>query len=228
MDASVENGISRASNETGASIRTYGTGAAGLSAANSDYLVPSLGQRADAVNRGTITTSGHQSGTTRAHGMQASSTSGTATSVNHGAGTVTTTGRGARGVQASTSAGNAGETAVARNHGTVTTRGDGFHDTSWQYLADGVAAFTGGEAPAVAENGADGVVETHGNGAIGVLASAWRGYGDAVARNRGEITTAGDAYRADRTGADNDDWASAMGLAAVAENSDATAINWRE
>ena len=221
----VENGISRASNETGASIRTYGTGASGLSAYNSEYLVPSLGQRADAVNRGTITTSGHQSGTTRAHGMQASSTSGTATSVNHGAGTVTTTGRGARGVQASTFAGNAGETAVARNHGAVTTRGDGFHDTSFEYLADGVAAFTGGEAPAVAENGADGVVETHGNGAIGVFASAWRGYGDAVARNRGEITTAGDAYRADRTGTDDDDWASAMGLAALAENSDATAIN---
>ena len=77
----------------------------------------------------------------------------------------------------------------------------------------------------MAENGADGVVETHGNGAIGVSASAWRGYGDAVARNRGEITTAGDAYRADRTGTDDDDWASAMGLAAVAENSDATAIN---
>ena len=225
VHAWVANGISRATNETGASIRTYGTGASGLSAGNSEYLVASIGQRAEAVNRGTITTSGHQSGTTRAHGMEAWSTSGTATSVNHGEGTVITTGRGARGVQASTGDGAASETAVARNHGTVITRGGGFHGSTWEHPADGLGAFTGGEARAMAENGADGVIETHGQGAKGVIAFAWRGNGEAIARNRGEITTAGDAYRADRTGTDNDDWLSAIGLSATAENSDATAIN---
>ena len=226
VNAWAENGIARATNEAGASIRTYGTGAIGLSASNSDYLLPSVGQRAEVENRGTIHTSGHQSGTSRSPGMNASSHSGTAYSVNHAGATVTTTGRGGRGVQASTDNGGPDETAVALNRGTVTTRGSGFRDSSSVYNADGVAAFSGGgEASAVAINAYEGVVETHGGGAKGVWAVAWPGGGEAIARNQGRITTRGDAYRANRAGTSDDTYRSASGVSTYSVASNATSIN---
>ena len=226
------NGISRVTNEARASIRTYGTGAIGLYAGNSDYVandtdyvLPSAGQRSEAENRGTIATYGHQSGTSRAHGMQAWSQSGTAYATNHKGGTVTTTGRAARGVQASTRDGGPDETAVAVNRGTVSTRGNAFHTSNDVYTAEGVAAFSAGEASAVGINGYEGRVETRGTGAKGVWAVAYRDGGEAVARNQGRITTRGDAYRVNRAGTSDDTYRSATGLEAYSEFSDATATN---
>ena len=224
VNAWSENGISRATNEARATIRTYGTGAIGLLAGNSDYLLPSVGQRAEVENRGQITTSGHQSDTARAHGMEAWSQSGTAYAVNHNGATVTTTGRAARGVQAA-SDGGPDETAVALNRGSVTTRGGGFHTPTSVYNAVGVVAFSGAEASAVAINAYEGVVETHGAAAKGVQASSWSGDGEAIARNRGRITTRGDAYRANRAGTSNDTYRSATGLSAYSVASNATSIN---
>ena len=225
VNAWSENGISRATNEARASIRTYGTGAIGLLAGNSDYLLPSAGQRAEAENRGNITTTGHQSGTARAHGMEAWSQSGTAYATNHNGGKVTTTGRAARGVQASTRDGGPDETAVAVNRGTVSTRGDAFHTSTSVYTSTSVAAFSAGEASAVAINGYEGNVLTRGTGAKGVWAVAYRDSGEAVARNRGRITTYGDVYPVNRAGTSDDTYRGATGLGAYSEHSDATATN---
>ena len=108
---------------------------------------------------------------------------------------------------------------------TVSTTGDGFHNDSSRYGADGVATFSGGEASAIAVNAYEGVIETRGTGATGMLASAYRGGSAAIVRNRGRITTYGDVYRADRTGTDNDTYITALGMIAVSQTSDATAIN---
>ena len=231
VNAWAENGIARATNEARATVRTYGTGAIGVTASNSDYLVPSVGQRAQAENRGTIHTSGHQAGTSRAHGLEAWSRSGTANSVNHRGATITTTGRAARGVMASTGhsdipgGGGPDETAVALNRGTVKTSGGAFHTATSTYTADGVAAFSGTEASAVAINGYDGVVETRGAGAKGVWAVTYRDGGEAIARNQGRIITRGGVYRVNQPGTDNDTSRSPGGVLAYSEHSDATATN---
>ena len=225
VSAYAENGIARATNEARATVHTYGTGGIGVLAGTSDFLLPNVGQRAEAENRGQIHTSGHQSGTVRAHGLEAWSQSGTANSVNHRGATITTTGRAARGVQASTTRGGPDETAVAVNRGTITTRGGAFHTSTSQYTAEGVASFSGAEASAVAINGYDGVVATHGTGAKGVWAVAYGDGGEAIARNRGRITTHGDVYRVDRADTDNDTYRGTTGMGAYSEHSDATAIN---
>ena len=226
VEAHTVNGISRATNESGATIDTYGTGAGGLSAGNSGYLLPSVGQRAEVENRGRITTRGHQSDDNRrAHAMEAWSEFGTAYAVNHEGATVLTTGRAARGVQASTGDGGPDETAVALNRGTVTTSGNGLHTSTSVSNADGVAAFSAGAASAVAVNAYEGAVEARGAGAKGVWASAYGSGGAAIARNQGHITTRGDAYGADRAGTSEDTWRSATGLAAYSANASATATN---
>ena len=214
-------GTASATNENDATIRTYGTGAEGLFAYNSN----SGTGKAKAENRGTITTSGEPFGTRRAHGMYAYSEYNSAYATNHEGATITTSGRGARAVQAATSYGGPDETAYALNRGTVSTTGDGFHNDSSRYGADGVATFSGGEASAIAVNAYEGVIETRGTGAKGMLASAYRGGSAAIVRNRGRITTYGDVYRADRTGTDNDTYMTALGMSAVSQTSDATAIN---
>ena len=226
VDANTENGISRATNESRATIDTYGTGAVGLVASNSGNLLPSVGQRAEVENRGRITTRGHQSDDNRrAHGMETWSEFGTANSVNHAGGTVTTQGRGARGVQASTGNGGPDETAVAINRGMITTRGNAYHTADSVHSTEGLVAFSGGEASTVAVNGFDGVIETRGAGGKGAWAVAYRAGGEAIARNQGRITTHGDVYRVDRAGTNNDTYRGATGLAAYSENSDATATN---
>ena len=219
------NGVmARSTNEASGTIRTSGTGARGINATAS--LGPGT---AVATNRGTVTTTGGvlQIGSDyrQAHGMNSWSEFGSAYSINQVGATVTTSGVGARGVQASIGHGGPDEIAFAINHGTVETTGDGFDDDiSVTGVADGVAAFSR-EAPASAENAYTGVIETRGAGAKGVWAATSRGSGSAVARNRGRITTEGDAYRVDPTGATSTDWRSATGLAAFSQYSDATATN---
>ena len=230
LNAWAPNGLARATNEDGATITTEGTGALGMYARNTDSGVPGVaGLRAEVENRGTITTSGDESGASRSHGMQASSRYGSAYAANHEGGTVTTSGRGARGVIASnadTGYGSPDQVAYALNHGTIRTTGDGFHTDDWEFNADGLAAFSGGDSPAVAVNSYEGVIETTGTGARGVWASVWRKGGAASATNRGHITTRGDAYRADRedTGRGGR-YQRADGLSAYSLGSDAAVAN---
>ena len=203
------------------SITTQGAGARGLLAWDRG---PAAG-RAEGENRGTITTSGQPSGTALSNGMEVWSPYNSAYAVNHEGATITASGRGARGVQVGSGYGSADESALAVNRGTVTTRGNGYHTDSSVYPASGVLAWSGAEASAVAVNAYEGVIETHGTGAVGLGGLAWRGGGEAYARNRGRITTRGDAHRVDRSGTDNDSWHPAYGIRAESGDSDATAVN---
>ena len=216
-----DSAVTRATNEARGIIRTHGTGARGLSAGNT-----SVGGRAEAENWGRITTSGGRAGTRRAGGVNAWSEQDSAIAVNHAGATVTTSGRGAYGIVASTDYGSHDESAVALNRGTISTRGNAFHTATRVYSANGVAVYSGGEAPAVAINAYEGEIEIRGSGAKGVVALIWRGGGAAHARNRGRITTHGDLYTVDRPGTDNDTWTTGSGLVAYSSaNSDATATN---
>ena len=214
-----EGGSARATNEAGATIRTYGTGARGLGASNR-----SATGRAEGENRGTITTSG-QHASTGAHGISVWSEYNSASAVNHAGATVTTSGRGATGVQASTGNGSRDETAYALNRGTVTTTGNVFHDASKVRVPVGVAAYSTGEAPAVAENAYEGTIVTRGTGAKGVWAVGYTGGGAATARNQGRITTHGNVHPVDRTGTDNDTIRVPGALQAYSQYSDATVVN---
>ena len=215
-----DSAISRATNEARGVIRTYGTGARGLRASHSSF-----GGRAEAENRGRITTSGGRAGTFRARGVEAYSEHNTAYAANHAGARITTTGTGAQAMAAATDTGGFDESAVALNRGTISTRGNASHTSTRVYAADGVAAFSGGEASAVAINGYEGEIEIAGSGAKGVLAYTWRGGGAAHARNRGRITTRGRLYTVNRAGTDNDVWLTGSGLVANAGSGDATATN---
>ena len=215
-----EGGLARATNEGRGMIRTYGPAAIGVEALNA-FATGS----AEVENWGSITTSGHQAGSWKAVGINSESTYNDAYAVNHKGAAISTTGRGARGVVVYTRHGGPGESAVAINRGTVTTRGNAFHTSGSTDTADGVVTFSGGEASAVTVNGYDGVIETRGAGAKGAWAVAFEAGGEAIARNQGRITTRGDVYRVDRAGANNDTYRGATGLGAYSENSDATATN---
>ena len=215
-----DGGTARAANDADATIRTYGTKAYGLSASNNSFT-----GRAEAENRGSITTSGPPDGNDGAGGIVVSSDQNTATAVNHEGATVTTSGAGAPGIDVYTGYGSADEIAMARNRGTVTTTGNGFYYEGSVRRADGVAANSGGEASAVAENGYTGVIETSGTGAAGVQVSTFRGGGASTTRNRGRITTRGNPYRVDLAGTDNDTYRIAFGMGSYSENSDATVVN---
>ena len=219
--AQSEGGTALATNERDATIRTYGTGAKGLRTVNKR----SVTGRAEAENRGTVTTSGQPTSTRRAHGMDVWSEYNSAYAVNHNGATITTTGRGATGVQVSSSHGSADESAYALNRGTITTSGDGFHTDTNVYNSIGMAVYSAGEAPVIAVNMYEGVIETSGTGARGIWAVGYPEGAAAVARNRGRITTHGDIYQADRSGTDNDTSRGAYGMEAYSRNSDAAAAN---
>ena len=213
-------GLARATNEARGVIRTHGAAAIGVEALNS-YATGS----AEVENWGRITTSGHQAGNWKAVGINSESRFNDAYAVNHEGAAISTSGRGARGVVVYTKYGGPNESAVAINRGTVTTRGNAFHTPDEVATADGVIAFSGGEAPAVIVNGYDGVIETRGAGSKGGWAVAYRAGGEAIARNQGLITTHGDPYRVNRAGTNNDTYRGAVGLGAYSESSDATSTN---
>ena len=222
VEASAGGGTARTTNEVGASISTHGVAASGLFAHNWD----DTGGRADAENRGSITTYGGAASYGTAKGIYAKSDHSSAYAVNHVGATVTTSGAGAEGIQVFSRNGSADEIAMARNRGTITTRGNGFSYGDGSVAdATGMAVYSRAEAPAVAENAYTGVIETHGTGARGVRAEAYRGGGTATARNQGRITTRGDVFRVDLEGTDNDTWRGAIGLRSYARYSDATVIN---
>ena len=221
VEANSGGGTARATNEDGAGIRTFGVAARGLSAHNHDYT-----GRADAENRGSITTSGGSASYGTAKGIYARSDHNSAHAVNHVGATVTTSGAGAEGIQVFARNGSADEIAMARNRGSITTTGNGFsYDNGSVADATGMAVYSRGEAPAVAENAYTGVIVTRGTGARGVRAEAYRGGGTATARNQGRITTHGNPYRVDLAGTDNDTWRGAIGMRSYARYSDATVIN---
>ena len=251
--ASTDGGVARAGNEATGSVTTHGRYADGVAAIsgwrsnsgtaalarNQGHITthgiaarglrafdrsPSAG-RARAENQGTITTSGGTDGSNRASGILAYSSYGSAEAVNHEGATVTTSGQAARGVEAVARYGSADQSAFAFNRGTVTTRGSGHHAGGSEYHAYGILAWAGGRARANAVNAYEGVIETHGTGAVGVAALAWSSSGEAYARNRGRVTTRGDVHRVDRSGTDNDFWYPAHGIVASSGGSDATAVN---
>ncbi len=209
-------GTARAVNEAGGTIRTEGTGARGLSAIHEG----SLGL-AEAENEGDITTTGGMDSALRpSYGLHAFSQERSARAVNHEGATIVTRGVAARGMSAIIDRGTADDSATAINHGSITTHGDGFFNEDIDDYAQGVVAYAGladeegTVSSATALNDETGTVETHGRGAMGVIAGT-AGSGDAESVNRGRITTRGDAFPIDRQNDDRDDFAIAGGLAAV-------------
>ena len=209
-------GTARAVNEAGGMIRTEGTGARGLRASHEG----SLGG-AEAENEGDITTTGGLDGRSRpSHGLYAWSQERSARAVNHKGATIVTRGVAARGMSASIDRGTADDSATAINHGSITTHGDGFFNEDIDDYAQGVVAYAGvadeegAASRATALNDETGTVETHGRGAMGVIAGT-AGSGDAESVNRGRITTRGDAFPIDRQNDDRDDFAIAGGLGAI-------------
>ncbi len=199
-------GVARAVNS--GTIETRGTGARGIRA-----LVEGSGT-AVAVNEGSVTTRGDPNETGfAAHGVNArtdvdqpgslgtaQAISGTAQATNERGGTIHTTGIGAFGLVAQ------GDTAMAINHGTITTTGDAKENSSTYGLrAEGFSTLARNEARAVNS----GTIETQGARARGMQAEV-HGSGTATAINEGSITTAG-------TGS--------TGLRVRAEDSTALAIN---
>ena len=158
----------------------------------------------EAINRGTITTTGDGF----AYGMYVFSQSSSARADN--AGTVTTSGTAGRGVHARVQTGSAG-TATAINRGTVRTSGGAAKvtDVDFYIPSDGVRAFHNADGNAEASNAAGGTVTVTGDGARGVSAST-AGDGNAVAENAGEVVTRGDAF----VFPSNDDWIGPYGVLA--------------
>ena len=174
-----ESGTATATNEIGATIATMGNAARGVVARVDSGVGTAL-----ATNRGSILTTGNDTGTNRAYGIYArvrsADVGAEATASNSG--TIETRGTGARAVRASVEGPG---TAVAINEGSVTTRGD---PSDSGFAAHGVNASGEGESStARATNEADAAITTSGVAARGLVASG----GTAVATNRGTITTGG-------------------------------------
>ena len=166
-------------NEVGARITTTGSEARGLVARAGDG-------NAEAINHGTVQTSGDGFSTSEAYGIYGYSEGGDATAVNEAGGQITTSGTGARGIYAK--ADGTAKTAAATNHGTVVTTG-GAHisNTGSRRRAQGVRAYAeSGMAMAVNS----GSIRTEGDYATGL----YPGGGSATARNEqgATITASGD------------------------------------
>ncbi len=200
------NGVARAVNS--GTIETRGTGARGIRA-----NVEGSGT-AVAVNEGSVTTRGDPDDTGYpAHGVNAKTEmdhpgssgttqaiSGTAQATNERGGTIVTTGIGAFGLAAQ------GDTAIAINHGAITTTGDAKVDnTTYGLRAEGFSTLARNEARAVNS----GTIETQGTRARGMQADT-KGSGTATAINEGSVTTTG---------------VGSTGLAVRAVDSTALAIN---
>ena len=218
-------GDADAVNESTGTVTTEGVGAAGLTA----YAKAG---NANVVNRGIVKTSGgtFKVGTelnSRPLGIYASvwgaTGGGDADAQNRG--TVTTSGVGARAVSASTE--NVSGTAMAVNHGTITTTGGVVHDDDSVATADGVAASTKGSGTATATNESTGTINVSGDGAKGVWALVYdEGTGNAIATNKGSITTRGNVYFADRTLPAESSFRTASGVASYTDGTgSSTAIN---
>ncbi|MCY4438761.1 MAG: hypothetical protein OXE53_00910 [Deltaproteobacteria bacterium] len=206
LPAELVDAVARAENS--GTVETRGIGGRGVQARVEDGAGVAV-----AINRGSVTTKGDPSEAGfAAHGVEARSdargpdegttqaVSGTAQAINELGGTILTTGLGAMGLAAR------GDTAIATNHGTITTTGDAWKErTTYGLRADGFSALARNEARAVNH----GTIDTSGLRARGMQADV-HGSGTATAINEGTVTTAG---------------AGSTGLRALAEDSTALAIN---
>ena len=184
-------------NHKGAAISTSGRGARGV-VVYTRYGGPN--ESAVAINRGTVTTRGnafHTTGSTDTADGVATFSGGeaSAVTVNGYDGVIVTRGAGAKGAWAV--AFRAGGEAIARNQGRITTHGDPYRvnragtNNDTYRGATGLGAYSE-SSDATSTNEAGGVIETHGDVAIGV--SAWSAGGaNATAVNRGRVTTRGAA-----------------------------------
>ncbi len=226
-------GLARAVNERGATVTTGkrdaatgtitgGERAYGVFAGNREHT-----GRAEAVNRGTITTYGDvlsQGPSEGSKALEAWSQHNSAYAENSGE--IATWGRRAHGVNASSEGGGQDESAVAVNSGTVTVKGD-FHGDG----AFGVLAASRGGAHTRAVNTPSGRIVSEGDGGYAMLASARSNAGggasgDSTAVNRGAITVTGDVALYDSTGdGANDRWRTSTGQVAYAMDGAATTVN---
>ena len=175
-ESTLADAVARAVNS--GTIETRGTGARGILA-----IAEGAGT-AEAINEGSVTTRGGPAGAGRAYGLQASAgPTGTARATNHT--TIVTQGDGARGMQA------LGGTAVATNHGVISTTGGFITTQDAVRSSDGIFAI--GDAQA---NGVNTGSITAGNGPAAGLRVLHRGEeGAAVGENSGVInaSASGDA-----------------------------------
>ena len=164
-------------NETSGRITTTGSEARGL-------VARAVDGDAEAINHGTVETSGDGFSSSDAYGIYGYSEGGHATAVNEASGQITTSGTGAHGIYAKSD----GTAATATNHGTVITTGDvHIADTGSRRSPRGVRAWADS---GVAQAGNSGTIRTEGNRSGALSASG----GSATARNEqgGTILTLGD------------------------------------
>ena len=198
--------------ESFATIAASGRGSDGIQFTNEDANHTGT---IEAINRGTITTTGEWF----AYGLDVRSHSSSARGEN--AGSITTSGDAGRGVYAAVNNG-AGGTSTATNRGTIRTTGGVrvTQDNMFYIPSDGVRAVHNADGDAEASNAAGGTVAIAGIGGRGVSSYA-DGDGDAVATNAGSVVTRGDAF----VNPGNTSWIGPYGVLAVSGGGDATARN---
>ena len=214
-------------NHEGATISTSGRGARGVQV-YTNYGGP--GESAVAINRGMIATRGNAYHTADSvHSTEGlvsfSGGEASAVAVNGYDGVIETRGAGGKGAWAV--AYRAGGEAIARNQGRITTHGDEYRvnragtNNDTYRGATGLGAYSENSG-ATATNEAGGVIETHGDVAIGV--SAWSAGGaNATAVNRGRVTTRGAA--ANDLPGDVGRLLGSKGVQAHSDNADARVVN---
>ena len=199
--AEARNGVARAVNEVGGTIRTEGRGARGLFVAICDWTGeecdPAGRGTATAVNRGSVVTTGDayvgDDGDTWSSGVfaRAEGRDATARAVNEAGGTIRTEGAGARGLHVFVLRNTGAEVGVTENSGEiVTTGGVGAEGPR----SSGISS-NSNSGGTLAWNRTTGRVHTKGSGAYGVIAGS-RGEGStARAVNEGSIRTEGEDAR---------------------------------
>ena len=176
--------------------------------------------RIEAINRGSITTSGNLFSEGMRVESRATSAQAEVRAVNKG--TVATTGTGSRAVYVILRGAGA---AAATNEGSITTSGevgiweDTNNNVSHAISSDGIRVQNNGAGNARAINEAGGTIETSGSGAAGMNVRA--ASGDVSATNNGSITTRGDAYAF----VDGNYALRADGMSARSPSGDATVTN---
>ena len=193
------NGVARAVNEVGGTIRTEGTGARGVYASacawTGEECDPQGRGTALAINRGSIVTTGdaflHTNGIGQTPTGMIASADGdgaTARAVNEASGTIRTEGAGAYGLYVFVRRNNGSEVGVTENFGEIVTTG-GVGAAGRRSLGMESFSDTGGM---LAWNRESGRVHTSGREAYGVVAGS-RGEGStARAVNEGSIRTEGE------------------------------------
>ena len=241
VGAGSRNGLARAVNESSGSIVTGEDGDSTVGRRNFGLVADNWGGtgRAEAVNRGMVTTYGDplavavleaesKAPRSGSRGVLAWSRYNSSHAKNESGGSIRTEGLGASGLQAEAERGGSDESATAVNEGTITTTGSRQLVGTNAGSAGGIRAITGAGAKAVARNSATGTVTVEGDGVRGLEAfgGTYGGVdgatgGAAEGVNSGSITTKGDAFHVDV----DDTWIGAHGMDVYSSGADATATN---